>query len=595
MSQITVNLNDQKTEVVIDWSKLENRVTFALFLSSEFSDLEIYRDNIYIPLGKFISSRKNFSSFLSTNPSLRQETYISNEVKEAVRNIPKYQDEIHLQDFENETAIADELRHRGFKRELKWFQLRNLFKISSFSSIANFSVPGSGKTTEALAFYSLKKMSDRDRLLIISPINAFTAWEEDVPECLEGKEVLRLKGDIIDIKKLLNKNNKFFITNYEYLRTNLEFLKLIAQELLNKERRYFVVLDESHRMKGDETSKILNYISPLVKNKIILTGTPMPQGPKDLLPQFKFLYPDERQIFEENVVNKFKPIYVRTTKDDMNKESITLPPIQENIKEIEMSPGHREVYDIIKNRLKEENLSFKKLEDIKAFKRAVMRMLQICSNPLLQIDYISKLDQKIADKVLAEGVGSKMNQVISDVNTLAQEQKIIVWSSFPKNLRFLQSNLSHLNAVSVHGGIPSGDEKDSETREYAIEQFKNNKYCRVFLANPMAAGEGISLHKVCHKALYLDRTYNLAHYLQSKDRIHRIGSDINQEVDIDIYQLKSSIDLDVHRRLEWKLANMSRFLNDPSILSNFQSLDIDIADDWENDDLNSAYEFIVNA
>tara|TARA_Y100001970_G_C14239079_1_gene863743 strand:+ start:1520 stop:3307 length:1788 start_codon:yes stop_codon:yes gene_type:complete len=595
MSQIKVNLNGEETEVIIDWSNLEDQAAFSLFLSTEFSDVQIFRNQISIPLGKFISSRRNFSSFLSTNPTLRQETFISEDVKKAIRNIPKYKDEIGQQVVKDEGSITNELKVKGFKRELKWFQLRNLVKVSNLSSIANFSVPGSGKTTEALAFFSLKKTSDNDRLLIISPINAFTAWEEDVPECIEGKEVVRLRGDITDINKLLNKEDKFFITNYEYLRTNLEFLKVIAEELLNKDRNYFVVLDESHKMKGEETSKILSYISPLVKNKIILTGTPMPQGPKDLLPQFSFLYPEERLISEETIVSKFQPIYVRTTKNDMNKKSTTLPPLVEKIKEIEMSDGHREVYDIIKNRLKEEKFNFKKLEDIKAFKRAVMRMLQICSNPLLQIDYISKLDQKLADKLLDEGIGSKMNQLISDVNLLAQNQKIIVWSSFPKNLRFLQTNLSHLNAVSVYGGIPSGDAEDIETREYAINQFKNNEYCRVFLANPMAAGEGISLHKACHKALYLDRTYNLAHYLQSKDRIHRIGSDINRDVEIDIYQLKSSVDVDVHHRLELKLANMSRFLNDPSILSNFQSLDVEESNDWENDDLRSAYEFITNA
>ena len=55
----------------------------------------------------------------------------------------------------------------------------------------------------------------------------------------------------------------------------------------------------------------------------------------------------------------------------------------------------------------------------------------------------------------------------------------------------------------------------------------------------MSASEGISLHKVCKRALYLDRTYNAAQYLQSRDRIHRIGSDIG-DVNISIYQYKAT-------------------------------------------------------
>ena len=41
----------------------------------------------------------------------------------------------------------------------------------------------------------------------------------------------------------------------------------------------------------------------------------------------------------------------------------------------------------------------------------------------------------------------------------------------------------------------------------------------------MSASEGISLQQVGKRA-HSDRTYNAAQYLQSRDRIHRIGSDI---------------------------------------------------------------------
>ena len=45
----------------------------------------------------------------------------------------------------------------------------------------------------------------------------------------------------------------------------------------------------------------------------------------------------------------------------------------------------------------------------------------------------------------------------------------------------------------------------------------------ILIGNPKKGGEGISLHYNCHNAIYLDRTYNAAEYLQSRDRIHRIG------------------------------------------------------------------------
>jgi hypothetical protein len=42
------------------------------------------------------------------------------------------------------------LRERGFVRDLSSEQARNVSKIASLSAAATFSVPGAGKTTEAL-------------------------------------------------------------------------------------------------------------------------------------------------------------------------------------------------------------------------------------------------------------------------------------------------------------------------------------------------------------------------------------------------------------------------------------------------------------
>ena len=45
----------------------------------------------------------------------------------------------------------------------------------------------------------------------------------------------------------------------------------------------------------------------------------------------------------------------------------------------------------------------------------------------------------------------------------------------------------------------------------------------ILIANPAACAESISLHKTCSNAIYYDLSYNCAEYLQSLDRIHRVG------------------------------------------------------------------------
>jgi SNF2 family DNA or RNA helicase len=70
---------------------------------------------------------------------------------------------------------------------------------------------------------------------------------------------------------------------------------------------------------------------------------------------------------------------------------------------------------------------------------------------------------------------------------------------------------------------------------------------------------------VCHYAIYVDRNYNAAQYLQSADRIHRIGLPKNAHTELEVLISPDTIDHSVERRLDIKIAAMERVLNDRSI------------------------------
>src|SRR5207302_11425629 len=77
--------------------------------------------------------------------------------------------------------------------------------------------------------------------------------------------------------------------------------------------------------------------------------------------------------------------------------------------------------------------------------------------------------------------------------------------------------------VTLYGAVRSGESNDPDTREGRLAIFHGDATCKALIANPAAAGVGISLHEVCHNAIYVDRSYVSTHYLQSIDRIHRLG------------------------------------------------------------------------
>ena len=80
--------------------------------------------------------------------------------------------------------LQQQLRASGFLRNLKPFQLRNLGSILSLPHGADFSVPGAGKTTVALANFCLNRQAGHVRCaLVVAPIAAFGAWKEDAAAC----------------------------------------------------------------------------------------------------------------------------------------------------------------------------------------------------------------------------------------------------------------------------------------------------------------------------------------------------------------------------------------------------------------------------
>src|SRR5919199_740342 len=90
-------------------------------------------------------------------------------------------------------------------------------------------------------------------------------------------------------------------------------------------------------------------------------------------------------------------------------------------------------------------------------------------------------------------------------------------------------------AAHVSDEYESGDELD-ETRESRIDDFLAEEGCAVLVANPAASAESISPHSSCFVAVYLDRTHHCARWLQSIDRIHRLG--LPPDVTVEIHVLR---------------------------------------------------------
>lgn len=535
--------------------------------------------HLSLPVWAFYSCRKGLAYVLNKN----QIPYI---LDDEVRRILEY---ALTREAEYKHAIAEpliskeqllsKLRSVGFIRSLTNEQIRNVIKLSTLPSGATFSVPGAGKTTEALAFYYYKKTIN-NKLLVVCPKITFSAWEEQLNLCLQSPpSIVRLVGGEKAIVKALESSAEIFLITYQQL-PNVK--TEIAKSLIKSE--YFMFLDESHRIKrgiGGQWCDTVLSLAHLPKHKLIMSGTPLPNSISDLIPQFNFIYP-EVETDQENIQYLIKPIFVRTTKAELN-----LPPVKRVETFIQLPPQLRNYYELLRSEeaRKISNLRIKDKTKFRYIGKSIMRLLQLVSNPALLLKSSIDLPDDLY-KVLIEGDSPKIEYACYKARKLAsQGKKTIIWSNFVENVETISLRLFDIGADFIHGGVEAGTDEEAETRERKILRFHNDPNAFVLVANPAACAEGISLHSVCHHAIYVDRNYNAAQYLQSEDRIHRLGLKQDETTVIELLVSPDTIDESVKRRLTAKVAKMAKILNDNSL--NIETIEPELEQDGiDSDDIN---------
>ena len=213
----------------------------------------------------------------------------------------------------------------------------------------------------------------------------------------------------------------------------------------------------------------------------------------------------------------------------------------------------------------EKALRSKDKNVLRSFGRSYLILLQLVSNPSLLAAHQGRLDDEDLIECL-QSDSPKIAYICYRARQLAAEgHKILIWSGFVRNVELIAERLADLGADYIHGGVETGSEEEDDTRENKIARFHNDPRAMVLVANPAACSEGISLHTACHHALYLDRNYNAAQFLQSADRIHRLGLDPDQTTFIEFAFSPGTIDESVNRRLGFKIGQMEQALRDPSI------------------------------
>lgn len=481
-------------------------------------------------------------------------------------------------------------------RSLYELQLLSAYHLAFSQNVCNFSVPGAGKTSVvygAFAYLSNLPQDDKkyvDRLLIISPLSAFGPWELEYEECFgERPSARRLNGKvpIKEKKQYLYSLNPAKITLLSY--ASVPSLK---EELIYflRNNKVMVVLDEAHKIKntnGGVTAAGVLEIAAYCSSRVVLTGTPAPNGYEDLFNLYKFIWPTKKIIpFEvyqlkdmskakndprvDTLLRSIEPFFIRVKKSDLSipqateHEPIVVP----------MGETQRRIYDVIEKKYMSDIVSSKDnwfRQDL--VKARLLRMMQAATNPnLLSVPLKNFASFEGFDSDTVTEDASLISDILQYANLeiptkfvkareliegiIASGGKVVVWAIYIKNiLDFEKYLLSRgIPCKTLYGATPVAtneeDEVEIETREKIIAEFhKQDSSFKVIIANPFAVSESISLHKACHNAIYMERSFNAAHFIQSKDRIHRYGLKPGTVTNYYYLLSEESIDEVIHNRL----------------------------------------------
>lgn len=505
----------------------------------------------------------------------------------------KNKDEMFLNDFEKFNNIVSSELSRPLYLIQSWVS----FYQATMKRVANFSVPGAGKTSMIFgtyAFLSSKQIDKIDRIVVVGPKNSFISWKEEFKEVFKNKRNLK----VLDIHDSDFSAEMFYknVNHYNLILINYESLMKYKEELLKMVNiRTMLVFDEVHKIKNidSERAKFSIELAQKTNYKYVLTGTPIPNSYQDIWNFLHILYsfefdkyfdlnlaslnnPDLKTVLDIN--SKLNPFFWRVTKKELGV------PKENSDTIINVTANHIEqkLIDILWKKFKHSPF------------KLYIRLIQLASNPHLLKDKITYdmygdygIGEEYSNIEIIDNQSSFEENEIKLIDTIEKSSKyiecielagkliseskiIIIWCIFVDTIKKIENDLIRkgYKVAVIYGGIDNGE------REKIILDFQKGKY-NVLVTNPHTLAESVSLHKVAHDALYLEYSFNLTHMLQSRDRIHRLGLEENQETNYYYFMLegqlekRSTIDRKIYDRLNDKKIVMYDAIEKPTISPEF--------------------------
>jgi SWI/SNF-related matrix-associated actin-dependent regulator of chromatin subfamily A member 5 len=391
---------------------------------------------------------------------------------------------------------------------------------------------GLGKTLQTISFIGYLRFirGIHGPHLVAVPKSTLDNWKREFTRWIPDINVLVLQGNKDDRAELIKErlvDEKFdvCITSYEMILREKSHLKKFAWE--------YIIIDEAHRIKNEESSLAQMVRQFNSRNRLLITGTPLQNNLHELWALLNFLLPDvfgdsaafddwfsQQNTDSDTVVQQLhkvlRPFLLRRVKADVEKS--LLPK-----KEVNLYVGLSEMQvawykKILEKDIDAVNGGAGKKESKTRLLNIVMQLRKCCNHPYL-FDGAEPGPPYTTDEHLVNNAAKMvmLDRLLKRMK--AQGSRVLIFSQMSRVLDIMEdySVMRGYQYCRIDGSTAHED------RIAAIDDYNregSEKF--LFLLTTRAGGLGINL-TTADIVILFDSDWNPQADLQAMDRAHRIG------------------------------------------------------------------------
>lgn len=346
---------------------------------------------------------------------------------------------------------------------------------------------GLGKTVQA-AVAASECLWDDSEVVVVCPASVVENWKREWDEWATGLA----PAHVISYSKLIRPAHRNKLPEYPDL----------------------VIFDEAHYLKtgkAKRTKAAIQYAKSTAGRVWLLSGTPMPNDPRELYPVLKGFWPELLEELGTTTAFKYMDRFCVWTENEWGYRVWGLKPAAKK----ELVPAVRRI--LLRRKLTDVALDLPPLrftvERLSKDEELADKLRELGADMYSDDESLSTL-RRVLGEYKAEPIAKRIREEIED----GQYRDVVVLYHHHRTGDELRRNLTGLYAMvyGFDGSTPS------EERQHQIDVFQ--KRGGIFLAQQGAAGIGITLTRATEIVL-VEPSWSPEDNAQAIKRIHRIGQD----------------------------------------------------------------------